>query len=191
MGLFPDQESFDRFVSLSISREYLNNLIVCCGWTRLWIYRWRTSYWESWNWRLSVWYFPASPRSWWDVFFGRKTSRQCFIPFRARNGGRSTCVETVNILYQLFFLLSSLINSISAQTATLISSQEWSLSDYRRRISSTAAVEAFYFKSVPSRRYESLKRYESLSRAAPGWRHSNFDSFQKTAILGLAAGGKM
>ena len=78
-------------------------LKVCCGWSRLRIYRWRTSYWESRIWRLSVWYFSASSRGWWEVPLGRKTGRQHFISFRARNSGRPTCVGTVITLCRGFF----------------------------------------------------------------------------------------
>ena len=56
------------------------------------------------------------------------------------------------------------------------------MSDYRRRISSTSSIEAFYFVSVPM-------GYDlSYCRMSPPSGTSN--SIQQSAILGLAAGGK-
>ena len=157
---------------------------------------------------------------------GRKKSQEYFISFRAWNGGRrSTCLSTVIILYHFFLLypVSQLDRfprnlvyppiKISRQayfknpSKSVVRIQndpnEWSLSDYKRRVSPTATVEASY-EAVCSEISESSFTRRRRSRRAsvsPGVSSHNSVDFthvnrlsspdQDGHILGLAAGGQM
>jgi hypothetical protein len=77
----------------------------------------------------------------------------------------------------VIFAISRLINLISSQYS-LDSRQKWSLSDYKRRVSSTATVKASYLDNAD---YSIDLEY---IRAAP-------TGCKQSDILGIAAGGQM
>ena len=72
----------------------------------------------------------------------------------------------------------------SAESKIIYGSNEWSLSDYRRRVSSTATVEASY-------EHRSSRSSTNLFGAPHAWMHPVVSDLVRSNILGLAAGGQM